>query len=124
VLILNESSDTLDTFRLLWETDGFDSLIVTKEDRLRHRDYSVRAVRDLEGHQDNLEAFLRSLEMEATIEEIGPSRIDRALVMIGKRFHCVGIAIADIFLMGLVSDGAIANHRHITLRKTRSQINC
>jgi FkbH-like protein len=84
VLILNESSDSLHTLRSLWETDAFDSLTVTEEDRLRHRDYTVRAARDIEAHQDDLEAFLKSLEMEATIEEIGPSNIDRALAMIGK----------------------------------------
>jgi FkbH-like protein len=84
VLILNESSDPLHTLRSLWETDAFDSLTVTEEDRLRHRDYTVRAARDVEAHQDDLEAFLKSLEMEATIEEIGPSNIDRALAMIGK----------------------------------------
>jgi len=84
VLILNESSDPLHTLRSLWETDAFDSLTVTEEDRLRHCDYTVRAARDVEAHQDDLEAFLKSLEMEATIEEIGPSNIDRALAMIGK----------------------------------------
>ena len=84
VLILNESSDPLHTVRSLWETDAFDSLTVTEEDRLRHRDYTVRAARDVEAHQGDLEAFLKSLEMEATIEEIGSSNIDRALAMIGK----------------------------------------
>jgi FkbH-like protein len=84
VLILNESSDPMHTLRSLWETDAFDSLTVTEEDRLRHRDYTVRAARDVEAHQDDLETFLKSLEMEATIEEIGPSNIDRALAMIGK----------------------------------------
>jgi FkbH-like protein len=84
VLILNESSDPLHTLRSLWETDAFDSLTVTEEDRLRHPDYAVRAARDVEAHQDDLEAFLKSLEMEATIEEIGPSNVDRALAMIGK----------------------------------------
>jgi FkbH-like protein len=84
VLILNESSDPLHALRSLWETDAFDSFTVTEEDRLRHRDYTVREARDIEAHQDDLEAFLMSLEMKATIEEIGPSNIDRALSMIGK----------------------------------------
>jgi FkbH-like protein len=84
VLILNESSDPLHTLRSLWETDSFDSLAVTEEDRLRHRDYTVRAARDVEAHQDDLETFLQSLEMEATIEDVGPANIDRALAMIGK----------------------------------------
>ena len=84
VLILNESSDPLHTVRSLWETDAFDSLTVTEEDRLRHRDYTVRAARDVEAHQGDLEAFVKSLEMEATIEEIGSSNIDRALAMIGR----------------------------------------
>jgi FkbH-like protein len=84
VLILNESSDPLRTLRALWETDAFDSLTVTEADRLRHADYAVRAARDVEAHQDDLGAFLKSLEMEVTIEHIGPSNIDRALAMIGK----------------------------------------
>jgi len=84
VLILNESSDPLHALRSLWETDAFDSLTVTEEDRLRHRDYTVRAARDVGAHQDDLETFLKSLEMEATIEDVGPANIDRALAMIGK----------------------------------------
>src|SRR5207249_6102290 len=73
VLILNDSSDPLQTLQALWETDAFDSLVVTEEDRGRHHDYTLRTARDLEGHQDDLEAFLESLEMEAIIEEVGPS---------------------------------------------------
>ncbi len=84
VLILNETSDPLHTLRSLWETDAFDSLTMTEEDRLRHRDYSVRSARDIEAHRDDLEAFLNSLEMEATIEEIGPSNMDRVVTMLGK----------------------------------------
>jgi len=84
VLILNESSDPLRTLRALWETDAFDSLTLTEEDRLRHCDYAVRAARNVEAHHDDLGAFLKSLEMEVTIEHIGPSNIDRALAMIGK----------------------------------------
>jgi FkbH-like protein len=84
VLILNETSDPLHTLRSLWETDAFDSLSVTEEDRRRHRDYALRAARDVKGHADDLEAFLKSLEMEATIEEIGPSNMERVLAMIGK----------------------------------------
>jgi FkbH-like protein len=59
-------------------------LALSEEDRLRYRDYTVRAVRDVEAHQDDLEAFLKSLEMEATIEEIGPSNIERVVTMLGK----------------------------------------
>src|SRR5438046_9662928 len=77
-------SDPLLTFRLLWESGAFGSLTVTEEDLLRHRDYTVRAARDVEAHQGDLEAFLKSLEMAATIEEIGSSNIDRALAMIGR----------------------------------------
>jgi FkbH-like protein len=84
VLILNDNRDPLQTLRALWETDAFDSLVVSEEDRLRYRDYTVRAVRDVEAHQDDLEAFLKSLEMEATIEEIGPSNMERVVTMLGK----------------------------------------
>jgi FkbH-like protein len=84
VLILNESPDPLHTLRSLWETDAFDSLAVTEEDRGRHRDYTVRAARNVEAHQDDLAAFLKSLEMEATVEEIGPSNMERVVAMLGK----------------------------------------
>ena len=87
VLILNESPDPLQTLRALWETDAFDSFFVTSEDRRRHEDYALRGARNVEAHQDDLddlEAFLKSLEMEATIEEIGPSNMERVVTMLGK----------------------------------------
>jgi FkbH-like protein len=84
VLIVNESPDPLHTLRSLWETDAFESLAVTEEDRRRHRDYTVRAARDVGVHQDDLETFLKSLEMDVTIEEIGPSNMERVVTMLGK----------------------------------------
>jgi FkbH-like protein len=84
VLILNDSPDPLRTLRSLWETDAFDSLSVTEEDRGRHRDYTIRAARDVGAHQDDLETFLKSLEMDVTIEEIGPSNMERVVAMLGK----------------------------------------
>ena len=84
VLILNETSDPLQTLRALWETDAFDSFFVSSEDRLRHEDYALRGARNAEAHRDDLKAFLKSLEMEATIEEIGPSNMERVVTMLGK----------------------------------------
>jgi len=84
VLILNHSSDPLQTLRALWETDAFDSLVVTEEDRGRHRDYTIREAREVEGHKDDLEVFLKSLEMEAAMEEVGPSNVERVVTMLGK----------------------------------------
>jgi FkbH-like protein len=84
VLILNETSDPLQTLRALWETDAFDSFLVSKEDRRRHEDYALRGARNAEAHQDDLEAFLKSLEMQATIEEIGPPNMARVVTMLGK----------------------------------------
>ncbi len=84
VLILNENSDALQTLGALWETDAFDSLVVSEEDRQRQHDFNVRGARDSGAHQDDLEAFLRSLEMEATIETVGPQNIDRVITMLGK----------------------------------------
>jgi FkbH-like protein len=84
VLILNESSDPMQTLRSLWETDAFDSFFVSSEDRLRHEDYALRGARNPEAHQDDLESFLKSLEMEAIIEEIGPSNMERVVTMLGK----------------------------------------
>ena len=84
VLILNSSSDPLHTLNCLWTTDAFDSLTVTEEDRWRHDDYRVRASRDVQGHRHDLEEFLCSLQMEATIEELGSENMERAVAMIGK----------------------------------------
>jgi FkbH-like protein len=57
---------------------------VTEEDRQRHHDYAIRAARDVERHRDDLDTFLQSLEIEATIEEIGPSNMERVVAMLGK----------------------------------------
>jgi FkbH-like protein len=84
VLILNENSDPLHILRSLWETDAFDSFALTSEDRRRHEDYKMRSVRDVEAHQNDLEAFLKSLEMEATIEHVGASNLARVVTMLGK----------------------------------------
>src|SRR3984893_15149074 len=84
VLILNESPDPMQTLRALWETDAFDAFLVSNEDRHRHEGYALSGARNAEAHQDDLEAFLKSLEMEATIEEIGPSNMERVVTMLGK----------------------------------------
>jgi len=83
-LIVNENSDPLHTLYSLWETDAFDSLVVSEEDRIRQHDYSLRETRSVEGHRDDLAAFLQSLEMEATVEEIGPGNLERVVAMLGK----------------------------------------
>jgi FkbH-like protein len=84
VQILNESPDPLHILRCLWETDAFDSLSVTAEDRQRHHDYAVRSARDVKGHEDDLEGFLKSLQIEATIEEVGSANLERVVTMLGK----------------------------------------
>ncbi len=84
VRILNENPDPLHILRSLWETDIFDSFTVTNEDRQRHEDYAMRGARNVEAHQDDLEAFLKSLEMEVTIEHVGPSNLERVVTMLGK----------------------------------------
>ncbi len=84
VLILNDSGDPLQMLRALWQTDAFDALTVTTEDRQRHRDYAVRTAREFKGDRDDLGQFLRSLEIEATIEEVGDSNVERVVTMLGK----------------------------------------
>jgi predicted enzyme involved in methoxymalonyl-ACP biosynthesis len=38
----------------------------------------------VEGNKDDLEVFLKSLGMEAAIEEVGPSNMERVVTMLGK----------------------------------------
>ena len=84
VLILNHNSDPLRTLNTLWETDAFDSLFLTKEDRQRQHDYRVRQEREIGAHQDDLEGFLKSLEMAAIIEPVGPGNLDRVANLLAK----------------------------------------
>ena len=84
VFILNEDSDPLRTLSALWETDAFETLSVTEEDQLRHRDYTVRAARDVQAHQHDLNAFLESLEMAATVERVGAPNLARVASLLAK----------------------------------------
>ena len=84
VLILNESPDALQLLRAIWQTDAFDSLAVSDEDQRRHQDYSVREARNVQAHHGDLQSFLRSLEMEAMIEPVQSSNLDRVVTMLGK----------------------------------------
>ncbi|HEX8280943.1 MAG TPA: hypothetical protein VF551_06180, partial [Chthoniobacterales bacterium] len=84
VLVLNDAADPLHILRALWETDAFDSLTITDEDRSRSADYAVREARKPDAHSDDLESFLESLEMQVTFEEVGPANLDRAVAMLGK----------------------------------------
>jgi FkbH-like protein len=84
VLILNESPDALQLLRAIWETDAFDSLALTDEDRVRHQDYAVREARNVQAHQGDLQSFLRSLEMEATIEPVRSSNLERVVTLLSK----------------------------------------
>src|SRR6266403_2294463 len=84
VLILNESADALQLLKAIWETDAFDSLALTDEDRRRHEDYAVREARKIPAHHGDLESFLRSREMEAMIEPVQSSNLERVVTMLGK----------------------------------------
>lgn len=84
VLILNDNPDPMHILRALWETDAFDSLSITEEDLVRHQDYAARSARDVGTAHDDLEGFLRSLEMEATIEPVGGPNMERVVTMLGK----------------------------------------
>ena len=84
VLILNQNSDPLRTLNTLWETDAFDSLFLTKEDRQRQHDYRIRQEREIGAHQDDLEGFLKSLEMAAIIEAVGPGNLDRVANLLAR----------------------------------------
>lgn len=111
VLILNESADPLHILQSLWETDAFDSLAISEEDRRRHQDYAARTARDVRPHQGNLEEFLKSLQMEVTIEKVGPSNLDRVVTMLGKtnQFNLTTRRHARAAVQGMLdSRGSIA----------------
>lgn len=84
VQVLNNSADPLRILQSLWETDAFDSFGVTAEDRGRASDYAARGGREVHGHEDELESFLKSLQMEAEIEDVGAENLDRIVAMLGK----------------------------------------
>lgn len=84
VLILNETNDPLTMLQALWETDAFESYSIAFEDRERNDDYKLRTARDASAGGNDVEAFLRSLEMQIAFEEIGPSNFERVVAMLGK----------------------------------------
>jgi FkbH-like protein len=84
VLILSESPDALQLLRALWQTDAFDSLALSDEDRHRHQDYKVREARNVQAQHRDLQSFLRSLEMEAIIEPVESSNLERVVTLVGK----------------------------------------
>ena len=63
---------------------GHHVLFLDADDRLMPHDYRVRQAREIGTYQDDLEGFLRSLEMAAVIEPVGPGNLDRVANLLAK----------------------------------------
>ena len=83
VLVLNERGHALHLLSGLLRTDAFDIHHLTEEDRIRHRDYELRAARSLPA-ESNLPAFLASLDLRAVLEPVQEGNFDRVVQMLGK----------------------------------------
>ena len=83
VLVLNERPDALHMLASLMHTDAFEAHQVSAEDRKRHEDYALRSARS-QPQEGNVEGFLESLELRATIEPINEATLDRVAQMYGK----------------------------------------
>jgi len=84
VLVINQRSDPLHMLQALQSTDAFDAYAVTAEDLGRHREYELREMRNTHGRETNLEDFLRSLHLQATIESIHEGNVERIVQMLSK----------------------------------------
>jgi FkbH-like protein len=84
VLVINQRSDPLHMLQALQSTDAFDAYAVTAEDRGRHREYELREMRSIQGRETNLEEFLRSLHLTATIESVHEGNVERVVQMLSK----------------------------------------
>ncbi len=83
VLVLNERPDALHMLASLMHTDAFEAHQVSAEDRKRHEDYALRSARS-QPQEGDVESFLVSLELRATIEPINDATLDRVAQMFGK----------------------------------------
>jgi FkbH-like protein len=84
VLVINQRGDPLHMLQALQSTDAFDTYAVTAEDRGRHREYELREKRSTQGRETNLEDFLRSLQLTATIEPVHEGNMERVVQMLSK----------------------------------------
>lgn len=84
VLVINQRSDPLHMLQALESTDAFDAYVVTAEDRGRHREYELREMRSTRGRGPDLEKFLQSLHLQATVESVHEGNVDRVVQMLSK----------------------------------------
>jgi FkbH-like protein len=83
VLVLNDRDDALHMLARLVQTDAFDVHHISDEDKKRHQEYALRSARTAQP-QANVEDFLRSLELQAKLETVRPSNLERVVQMLGK----------------------------------------
>lgn len=84
VHIIDGGSDPLGILQALEDTEVFDSLRITQTDRTRAADYVTQRERTTAQGTGDIESFLNSLELIATIVNLGQAGIDRAAQMLAK----------------------------------------
>ena len=81
--IINSRSETLHMLENILHTDAFDTHHIGEEDRKRHHEYELRSARSAKP-QENIEDFLRSLELHAKVETVSSGNQERVFQMLGK----------------------------------------
>jgi len=85
VALIEGGRDPLGILRALEETPLFDALRLSETDRVRSQDYAAQRQRAaLEVRAPNLEDFLHSLELHASIEPVDERSFERAAQLIAK----------------------------------------
>ena len=84
VLIINDRGDALHMLTSLLQSDGFDAHYISAEDRSRHREYELRAVRTGRPVEGGIEEFLSTLKLRAKVEPVGRDNIERVVQLLGK----------------------------------------
>lgn len=85
VRVLDAGSGPLDLLQAIHRCTDFDTLLVSREDTERARDYDHQRLRRAsERDSSDRDAFLAGLEMTAEIAPVGASSLPRVVQMLGK----------------------------------------
>lgn len=102
-------ADPADWVRTLDEQAYFETVSFSEEDRERSQLYRDNAVReDARGKFENLDAFLKSLEMVAEVGPADPPHLPRMAQLVNKsnQFHLTGTRYTEAELSALARDPA------------------